>query len=317
MKKLLLIYILLLLSTPVSYAQFNQFKLHNFLNTDYNIINLSDSNFYSACVSVFSDNTSVNSFIIFSGKEENFFITDENFVTCDINQFIYPLVNFHFPFLTIKYNVVPYLYPDFVIKLFYILNKLKFNPRISDAMRSNEEQIKNKRRGWSNVESSPHLIGIAMDLSYYTVQDKNTIMKYASELGIHFLEHGGRGNRHIHLQDEEEWSGLYGVDVNKLSDSLNIYVKKNYNILKPYFLITEKEISGDDIKYNFYSDKNEIVKIEIENILCKKKAHISVGVFEPGEHTVYIHNDFLKKGSYILKFYRNNLLFKEKCFFIN
>lgn len=300
-----------------SFSQDNQFHLINHPNTLENIINFSESNFLSAYVLIIDDETIRNSFLIHTRKNENYFINGENFVNSKIKNNQYSLVNFHLPFLTIKYNVLPYLYPDYAIKVLYLMDKLKFYPRISDAMRSNEEQIRYKRRGWSNVESSPHLIGIAMDLSYFTKSDRDIILKYVSNLGIHFLEHGGRGNHHIHLQDEEKWASLFGYDVNNLSDSLNKYVGENYNILKPYFLIEGNEISDDDFKFDFYSDKNEMIKIEIENLLEKKCAHISAGIFEPGTHTIYLHKDFLKKGTYIFKYYRNNLLFKEECLFFN
>ena len=298
-------------------GQTTEFNLKNFPNSFYNIVNLPDSSLLSVYIAIYTDDDVNNFFILHNNKNENCFLTNENFIYAKIKTGEYPLLNFHFPFLSIKYNVIPYLYPGFIIKMFYILNKIKFSPRISDAMRSNEEQMKYKRRGWSNVESSPHLLGIAMDLSNFTRWERDEVKKLSASLGIHFLEHGGRGNHHIHLQDEEVWSDIKDFEANRLSDTLNKYIKINNTILKPYFVKTGNEKSGDDIKFYFYSDRNEIIKIEIENLFGQKRASISAGVFEPGNHTMFIHKDFLKKGTYIIKYFRNNIFYREECVFMN
>jgi len=200
--------ILFLYRDSATSGQTTEFNLKNFPNSFYNIVNLPDSSLLSVYIAIYTDDDVNNFFILHNNKNENCFLTNENFIYAKIKTGEYPLLNFHFPFLSIKYNVIPYLYPGFIIKMFYILNKIKFSPRISDAMRNNEEQLKYKRRGWSNVESSPHLLGIAMDLSYFTRWERDEVKKLSASLGIHFLEHGGRGNHHIHLQDEEVWSDI-------------------------------------------------------------------------------------------------------------
>jgi hypothetical protein len=295
--------------------QIQRFQLYNFPNTFFNVIDFRDTSYCSAHISIYDD-TVKNYFITKNERNKNIFLSNDNFIAIKYLNENYFLLNFHFPFLTIKYNVIPYLNPEFVIKALYILKKIKFSPRISDALRSSEEQKKYKRRGWSNIESSPHMLGLAMDLSYFTGQERDIVMRCTAQLGIHFLEHGGRGNHHIHLQDEWEWTGIKDYNTDELSGTLNRNVNQNYNILKPYFLETECVQSENDIILNFVSDKYEIIKIEIENSLGQKKAKITAGIFEPGKHAIAIRKDFLKKGAYIFKYFRNNLFFKEECEYI-
>jgi len=178
-------------------------------------------------------------------------------------------------------------------------------------MRTNEDQIKYKRRGWSNVESSPHMAGIAADLSYFTRVDREMILKYNQKIGVHFLEHGRRGNHHIHLQDEELWQSIKDKSVLSLSDTLNKKISNTNNILKPYAL--EYISKGNkDIFFKFYTSELDIIRIEIEDIYGRKKAEITSGVYEPGSHEVSFNINSLPAGIYSAKLFRNNIYVSQK-----
>jgi hypothetical protein len=224
----------------------------------------------------------------------------------------YFLVNFHFAFLTLKYNVIPYLHPDYAIKFLFILNKIKNYPRVSDAMRTVENQLRYKRRGWSNVEDSPHLMGLAADLSYFTRFDREIIQRYNRGLGIRFLEHGGRGNHHIHLQDDIMWLLHKNDNISNLSDSLNRKVAPNYNILKPYAENLYAEKFSDGIEINFNTDNLDLIKIEFITPFGKKVAEITAGIFEKGSHTIYIRTDFLPNGIYCARVFKNGMYLYQR-----
>jgi hypothetical protein len=275
-------------------------------------ITFSDTNFHCAYLKITGKESNDFYFFISAEKQKAFSVSNENFV--EVPQANYVLVNFHFIFLTLKYNVIPYIHPDFAIKFLYLLNKIKYYPRISDAMRTIESQLKYKRRGWSNVEDSPHLMGLAADLSYFTRSDRDIIQKYNKDLGIRFLEHGGRGNHHIHLQDDILWLLKKEKNISALSDSLDKKIFPNYNILKPYAeeLFTEKFKDGIEIIFN--SDNLDLVKIEFSNPFEKNVAEITAGVFEKGKHTFYIRPDFLKKGVYCVRVFKNGMYLYQKNF---
>jgi hypothetical protein len=226
----------------------------------------------------------------------------------------YALVNFHFAYLTLKYNVIPYLHPDFAIKFLFILNKVKNYPRISDAMRTVESQLKYKRRGWSNVEDSPHLMGLAADLSYFTHFDREIIQRYNKGLGVRFLEHGGRGNHHIHLQDDIIWLLHKNDNISKISDSLNKKITPSYNILKPYAENLFADKFKDGLEINFTSDNFDLIKIEFITPFGKNAAEITAGVFEKGKHSIYIHHDFLPNGIYCARVFKNGMYLYQKNF---
>jgi|WetSurMetagenome_2_1015567.scaffolds.fasta_scaffold11522_5 hypothetical protein len=277
-------------------------------------ISFPDTNFHSAYIKIFNDDSNNFCFFISAEKQKSFSISSENFI--DVSSENYSLVNFHFAFLTLKYNVIPYLHPDFAIKFLYILNKVKYYPRISDAMRTVESQLKYKRRGWSNVEDSPHMLGLAADLSYFTRSDRDIIQRYNKGLGIRFLEHGGRGNHHIHLQDDIIWYLLKNKNTNisDLSDSLNKKIYPNYNILKPYAENLFSENFKDGIEINFNTDNLDLIKVEFSNPLGNKIAEITTGVFEKGNHTFYIRPDFLEKGLYCVRVFKNGMYLYQKSF---
>ena len=238
---------------------FNSFADNKFLfpSSPENYITYSDSGFYCSYLKIYSQTGKQYFFTLTKPDSKIFLFSGENVV--DVSNENYPLVNFNFPFLTLKYNVIPYLHPLFAIKFLYILKKLKFLPRVSDAMRTVENQLKYKRRGWSNVESSPHLLGIAADLSYFTRYDREQILRYNVSLSVHFLEHGGKGNHHIHLQDEDVWNMIKEKNVYDISDSLNKKIARNYNMLKPYAGSYYQYNFIPDVSFNFISEKLDFI----------------------------------------------------------
>jgi hypothetical protein len=275
-----------------------------------NFISFPDTNFHCAYLKIFNEESNDFYFFISAEKQKCLSVSGENFIDVPLQNYF--LVNFHFAFLTLKYNVIPYIHPDFAIKLLYVLNKIKYYPRISDAMRTVENQMKYKKRGWSNVEDSPHMLGLAADLSYFTRSDRDIIQRYNKGLGIRFLEHGGRGNHHIHLQDDILWLLHKDDNISSLSDSLNRKIYPNYNILKPYteILFSEKFING--IEINFNTDNLDLIKIEFSTPFGKNVAEITAGVFEKGEHTFYVRPDFLKKGIYCIRVFKNGMYLYQK-----
>ncbi len=275
-----------------------------------NFISFSDTNLYCTYLNFNEEESSDFIFIISKEKNKVISLSGDDFITCKQNNFT--LLNFRLPFLVFKSNVITYIHPVFAIKFLYLLNKVKFLPRISDAMRTTEEQHKYKKRGWSNVEDSPHLLGVAADLSYYTKYDRNIIQNSIQGLGIRYLEHGGKGNKHIHLQDETLWQMNKYSNIQSLSDTLNKMILQNNNILRPYCenLYTEKFSNG--IEINFISDDLSLIKVEFITPLGIKNAEITTGVFENGEHKFYIRPDFLKNGVYCIRIYKNGIYMEQK-----
>lgn len=274
-----------------------------------NFISFNDTNYHCAYLKV-NENESSDFYFFISGENKGITLSGENFVCVKSSDYF--LLNFHFAFLTIKYNVIPYLHPDFVIKFLYVLNKIKYYPRVSDAMRTAEIQIKYKKRGWSTVEDSPHMLGLATDLSYYTRSDRDIIQKYNQSLGIRFLEHGGRGNNHIHLQDDILWLLNKNINIPNISDSLNKKITTNYNILKPYTENLFAEKFKDGIEINFKTDNLDLIKVEFITSYGFKQAEITAGIFENGSHTFYIRTDFLKKGIYCVRVLKNGMYLEQK-----
>lgn len=274
-----------------------------------NFISFPDTNFHCAYLEINDKESSGFSFFI-SDKYKGIALSNENFV--NVHSLNYFLLNFRFAFLTMKYNVIPYLHPDFVIKFLFLLNKVKYLPRVSDAMRTTEEQLKYKKRGWSNVEDSPHLLGLAADLSYYTRNDGNIIQKYCQPLFIRYLEHGGRGNHHIHLQDETLWMLNKNSGIQTISDSLNKKLSVNFDIMKPYAENLFAEKFTDGIEINFNTDNLDLIKVEFITPLGFKQAELTAGIFEKGEHKFYIRTDFLKKGIYCIRIFKNGMYLNQK-----
>jgi hypothetical protein len=260
--------------------------------------------------------TGKNSVSLISAKEKNYFVEDESIICSDNSLFPQDLINIRYPFIEIKYNVIPYLNSEFFLKVLYILNKVNFKMRISDAMRTEKNQLRYKRRGWSSRESSPHLTGIAVDLSSYFSRDmRDKIKATAEKIGLRFLEHGGRGNRHIHLEDENKWLRIKNKDVESISDSLNAKIKSE----KTYRKVTEdgKENSdiGEMISFSFTCSKPTIYKFIFKNIFDENFAELTSGIFEQGNNSFGLKYDFLKKGFYKVWVYENNKCIRENYLF--
>lgn len=303
----LLIFILFL----NSYAQKTSFP---YPVPEKNFISFSDTDFHCVYLKINEKKSSEFCFVL-SDKTKCITLSGENFIYTGYKDFF--LMNFRLAFLTMKYNVVPYLHPDFVIKFLFLLNKVKYLPRISDAMRTTDEQLKYKRRGWSTVEDSPHMLGLAADLSYYTRFDRSVIQKYNPALGIRFLEHGGKGNNHIHLQDETLWHLNKNSGISNLSDSLNKKLSENINVLKPYAENLFAENFSDGLEINFDTDNLVLIKVEFVTPLGFKSAELTAGIFESGNHKFFIRTDFLKKGIYCVRVFKNGMYLYQKSLIKN
>lgn len=231
-----------------------------------------------------------------------------------MNEADYPAVKILFPFWDTKFNVVPFLHPQTLIKVLYLMNKVNFRPRVSDAMRTNENQLLYKRRGWSRIESSPHLIGLAMDLAYTAPDDKKKILSLKDDAGIYYLEHGGRGNRHVHLQDNVLWNIETSHIANALSDELLMKANDNNSIMRSSAIETRNSSHGDLIAFHFNNEKPGLIKIYIEDIFGRQKAFIETGIFEPGSHRIFIDDVILQKGNYKIKYFVNDVMTKEQIY---
>jgi len=55
------------------------------------------------------------------------------------------------------------------------------------------------------VDISPHMAGIAADMGRYFGPERKLVEAECEKAGIKFMQHGGRGNMHIHLQDNTLW----------------------------------------------------------------------------------------------------------------
>ena len=293
-------------------------NVYSYISLDYSqrdFISFQDSGFYCSYLYVKKDFGEVeNSFVIHTSST-NYFVPQDNFVFIKRGNVYYPLLRMNFPFLEMKENVLPYLHPNFAIKLLFIFNKINNNIRISDAMRTTEEQVLYKKRGWTDVLASPHIIGLAIDLSYYSGTVRNVILKYHKSLGIRYLEHGNKYNMHIHLQDNEIWTPIKVAGeeiITESSDDLNKEISLNNHSIKSNSIEYLKNESTGSLYFEFYSEGQAMVKILFENNLGEKQAEIISGIFEQGENNLFVNYDFLKKGVYKVKFYVNNFFMEER-----
>lgn len=293
-------------------------NVSGYVSLDYSqrdFISFQDSGFYCSYLYVKSDLGNVeNSFVIHTAKT-NYFVPQDNFVFVKRCNVYYPLMKMNFPFLEMKENVLPYLHPNFVIKLLFILNKTNNNIRISDAMRTTEDQVLYKKRGWTDVLASPHIIGLAIDLSYYSGAVRNVILKYYKALGIRYLEHGRKYNMHIHLQDNELWTPIKEAGeevIMESSDDLNKEISFNNHSIKNNSIEYSENASPGSLDFEFFSGSQALVKVLFESNQGLKQAEIISGVFEPGENSLFVNYDFLKKGVYRVKFYVNNFFVEER-----
>lgn len=302
------------------FALLNFCKADSFSFVDYNCE--SDNAFFytkenhliSGYLKIINDDGSIyNQFQIITKTDSVLYIPDYNFISYTNEKGYFPMVKFSFPFLQLKYNVIPYLQAPALIKFLYLLDKVKFRPRVSDGMRTNEAQLLYKRRGWSNIEASPHIIGAAMDLSYTPPEDKTKILSLNDAINVHYLEHGRRGNRHVHLQDNSIWNMDVSNYANDLSAKLNEIIKEKICLIaSPYSYSDKKSDKLNSFVYNFRTNNPGTLKIKFYDMYGKKKADLLTGIYEPGNHSINVFTDFLKRGVYKLIITNNEGLLEEK-----
>ncbi len=277
----------------------------------YDLISYSDNNFYSAYIS----NSENECYFIITKKDgSRLIVPDDNIIHSIFNGADYPAVKILFPFWETKFNVVPFLHQQALIKVLYLLNKVNFRPRVSDAMRTNENQLLYKKRGWSRIESSPHLIGLAMDLAYTPPEDKKKILSLIEDVGIYYLEHGGRGNRHVHLQDNNIWNLETSKVANALSDDLLEKAIGDNSIMRSVPIEEKSSSCGTKIFFSFKNEKPGMVKVYFYDNLGNEKAFIETGIFETGTHSMFIDDSILRKGNYRVMYFVNDVRVKEQVY---
>ena len=274
-------------------------------NTGYEFFRAEDSLFYSAHLLYYSDGSVTNYFLVKNDTGEIYCSASDDFIMHGRMGYCFPLVNIDYPFLIFKDNVSRFVHPNFAIKFLYLMNEVGRTQTISDAMRKADEQIKYLKRGWTDVESSPHMYGLAADMVYYSSSDRAAIMSKVSQLDIRFLEHG-RGNLHIHLQDNEIWKHVKPkfdtTDCRILNDSLyNKVIPAERHSPVTRSLLPKREFK----KYSFKSYTEGILKLVFLDKFGNTAAELKAGVFEPGSHEVFYNTDFLKPGAYTLRVYFN------------
>lgn len=281
-------------------------KSPGMLSPGYEFVRSTDSLFYSSHLLYYYNNKPVNYFLINLPSGEKYFSSPDDFILSGRMGICYPLMNFDYSFLTFKDNVSRFIHPNFAIKFLYLLNEIGGTQTISDAMRKSDEQLLYKRRGWTDVESSPHMYGLAADLVYYSGSDRSLLQSKVGVLDVRFLEHGRKGNLHIHLQDNEIWKDVKPVfdttDCKALNDSL-------CNKVIP----TEKmnSVSGASLSYNNYkkysftAPTDGVLKMVFLDKFGNTAAEIRTGVFEAGTHEVFYNYDFLPEGAYTMRVYYN------------
>lgn len=268
----------------------------------------------SGYLKIFNDDGSIyNQFEIVTRTDSTLYIPDFNFISFTNAKGYFPMVKFSFPFLELKFNVIPYLQAPALIKFLYLMDKVKFKPRVSDGMRTNESQLLYKRRGWSNIEASPHIIGAAMDLSYITPEEKAKILSLNDAINVHYLEHGHRGNRHVHIQDNSIWNMDVSAYANDLSANLNQIINQKICIIASTCThVNKKSDKINSFIYDFINKSPGTLKIKIYDMYGREKAELLSGIYEPGRHSLNIFTDFLGTGIYKVIITNEEGLLQEK-----
>jgi hypothetical protein len=285
---------------------------------DHSFIKINHQGFYYSLITYYDKYSENKSFAcISSDKFKNYTVEDETLIDCnECKDFQQELVRINIPVIEMKLNVIPFLNTEFFIKILYILNKINFTMKISDAMRTEENQLKYKRRGWSDKEISPHLTGLAVDLgSFFSRDMRDKIRSISEQLGIKFLEHGRRGNRHIHLQDERKWSRIKGKNIYDISNDIMNRIFATKNSRKIFSDLSDTAIRTTDIKIELNPKRSSIYKFRIENILDIKSAEITTGLYPEGYYKIGLAFDYLKKGFYKIWIFENDKCIGEKYFF--
>ncbi|MCX7833606.1 MAG: hypothetical protein N2490_05290 [Ignavibacteria bacterium] len=288
-----------------------------------------NSSLTSVYVRIYEQDNSSRDFFYVRNLEKTYISDVKKFLFSKDSIYYFPLVNVKFPFLNIKDNAYSYLHPILAIKMLYIFDRVKFKPRLSDALRESHHQIKYKKRGWTDVEKSPHLIGLAFDISKYTWEEKKSIEKLTNDLSLSFLQHGGRRNMHIHIQDDKIWTNKH-ISKNVLNISEQFI--EEYHIKESLFnKYKEQEVfnlcnysdsssiffSNPALNKYLYSFKKQmksydIVKLEIFNILGDKIIEIYTLMGDKTNNELIIDFSFLGSGIYKLKVYEGVKLVREE-----
>lgn len=289
-----------------STASRNERVSGSMMSSGYEFVRSADSLFYSSHLLYYNSGKPINYFLVNLPGGEKYFSSPEEFILSGRMGMCYPLVNFDYSFLTFKDNVSRFIHPNFAIKFLYLINKVGATQTISDAMRKSDEQLLYKRRGWTDVESSPHMYGLAADMVYYSGSDRSLIQSKVEALDVRFLEHGSRGNLHIHLQDNEIWKNVKPVfdttDCKMLNDSLCNKVIPTER-MDPVSGNTGSYINYN--KYSFTAPGEGVLKMIFLDKFGNTAAEIRTGVFEAGSHEVFYNYGFLKNGAYTMRVYYN------------
>jgi len=307
----IIIFLLLLLFQIIKEASADSLKVSpitgdpEIVSSGYDFFRANDTAFYSAHLLYFDKKLPVNYFLVSLPTGGKYFSNPGDFIMLSRMGMCYPLMNFDFPFLTFKYNVSRFIHPNFAIKFLYLVHSLNGDQMISDAMRKSEEQLLYLRRGWTDVESSPHMYGLAGDMVRYSPADTKHLLSKVDQLDVRYLEHGSRGNRHIHLQDNEIWKHVKteftNTECKVLNDSLcnrslPVETKKPSN-----GLINLNNLST----YSFENHTEGTLRLVFTDNLGRTAGEIRAGVFLPGKHEVSYDTGFLTEGTYTLRIYFN------------
>jgi len=275
------------------------------------------------------------------GKKRNYFFAssvDSFLYPANENQIIpvnykgrdYTLINVNFPFLNRKDNMIPFLNAVYLIKVIYLYDILKFRTYLTDALRTYKDQMQYNRRGWSTVDKSPHMAGIASDMGRYFGTERKIIESESEKLGLRFMQHGGRGNVHIHLQDNTIWHRKELTDnLVEISDEMHTKIEKNNNMITGYEKTESWKIyrdrilkkcgnslrhfeNGNTYRLNFNSSKPVILKSEIYSGLGNKIATVHSGIYRNDKNTFLMDLNFLPPGVYKIKNFGGTKLIKEE-----
>jgi len=262
--------------------------------------------------------TTVDSFVYKANKNQ--------IISVSLKEKDYSLINTDFPFLNRKEKLVPYLNAVFLIKIIYLFETVKFRTFLTDALRTYQEQVRYSRHGWTTVDKSPHMVGIAADMGRYFSTERKIIESESELIGLRFLQHGRRGNVHIHLQDNSIW---YSKDLDnnliELSGKMHDMVEKTYNGLIGYEKFLSRKFFSTKISDKSYphseagriyklvitTAKPVILRSEIFDVFNNKIATFHTGIFKHSNNTFFLNTEFLSDGVYRIKHYLGNKLYKE------
>lgn len=281
------------------------------------LTHIHNEEFSSSCMVIYRDGLFENGYFQINHPENGlYFIDNQNFIAGDYGR-SYPLVNFNLSFLNIKENVIPFIHPFFLIKFLHVVSEHNFNQRITDALRTSENQLRYKKRGWTGTENSPHMVGLAADLGSYGVSDRNSIRELSEILNLRFLEHGKGANRHIHIQDNSVWRNLDTSEVKILSNAFNV----DADIDKFCRAASYKKLNDDGIKFSqkfiVEGEGLKTLRIEFTDALGIISATYYAGVFKNNHNEVFVNTAFFPTGVYKAEVFINDIKVSQRILAIN